>query len=498
MSTESQTCSPIVQRKVIAQYAAERGIQIVRSYADEGKSGLTLSGRHGLRSLLEDIQRGDPGFSLLLVFDVSRWGRFQNTDESAYYEFQCRKAGVLVTYCAEAFENDDSPYSAVVKSLKRIMAAEYSRELSNKVYLSHREWAGQGFYCGGVPGYGRRRLLVDDGGLAKWQLGPGDRKGLRSDRVVIIPGPSHEVAVVREIYRLFVEEDLTAVEIAKRFSAAGKVREDGRPWSKQAIYKILVAEKYSGANIYGRTSQKLHSLCRKNPRHMWVHVPDAFQPVVDPDMVARAQAKRQAWTHNLSDEEFLRRLRVLWEKEGRLDRSILEASKETPSHCSYRNRFGSMHTAFAMIGYPVASRLLQGACPSVRPLRKAATVQMWKALRSAGLSVVKGRSLILTVEGWLKVTVAVADQELQNQPDDPEFWNVRFGRHPRLHVAVIGRLNADGQTMRDWFVVPRRSFDLCGLRFLQPDAAPIGEFRAPQGDLWPTVARTVRQVLAAA
>ena len=60
MSTEQQTCSPIVQRQVIAQYAEQHGLELVRRYADEGKSGLTLDGRDGLRSLLADSVRFPP------------------------------------------------------------------------------------------------------------------------------------------------------------------------------------------------------------------------------------------------------------------------------------------------------------------------------------------------------------------------------------------------------------------------------------------------------
>ena len=79
-------------------------------------------------------RKGKAQYSSILVYDVSRWGRFQDADESAYYEYICRQAGVSVHYCAEQFENDGSPMSTVMKSMKRTMAGEYSRELSTKVF----------------------------------------------------------------------------------------------------------------------------------------------------------------------------------------------------------------------------------------------------------------------------------------------------------------------------------------------------------------------------
>jgi len=42
--------------------------------------------------------------------------------------------GVNVHYCAEQFQNDGSPISTLIKSVKRTMAGEYSRELSVKVF----------------------------------------------------------------------------------------------------------------------------------------------------------------------------------------------------------------------------------------------------------------------------------------------------------------------------------------------------------------------------
>jgi len=63
-------------------------LTIVRTYADEGESGLRISKTEaGLRRLIQDITSGEADFDHCLVYDVSRWGRFPDTDESAHYEF---------------------------------------------------------------------------------------------------------------------------------------------------------------------------------------------------------------------------------------------------------------------------------------------------------------------------------------------------------------------------------------------------------------------------
>ena len=101
MSTEHQQYSTENQADKIREYAARRGIEIVKTYADAGKSGLSIEGRASLQQLIKDVETGAADFQIILVYDVSRWGRFQDADESAYYEYICRRAGIQVTYCAE-------------------------------------------------------------------------------------------------------------------------------------------------------------------------------------------------------------------------------------------------------------------------------------------------------------------------------------------------------------------------------------------------------------
>ena len=100
-------------------------------------------------------------FTTILVYDVSRWGRFQDADESAYYEYICKRAGIAVHYCAEQFENDGSPVSTIVKGVKRAMAGEYSRELSVKVFTGQCRLIELGYRQGGPAGYRTAAALID-------------------------------------------------------------------------------------------------------------------------------------------------------------------------------------------------------------------------------------------------------------------------------------------------------------------------------------------------
>ena len=159
MSTEHQQYSTENQGDKIREYAARRNIEIVRTYADEGKSGLRINGRQALQQLIADVQSGKADFQIILVYDVSRWGRFQDADESAYYEYICKRQGISVAYVAEQFENDGSPVSTIVKGVKRAMAGEYSRELSAKVFAGQCRLIELGFRQGGPAGFAPLRHI---------------------------------------------------------------------------------------------------------------------------------------------------------------------------------------------------------------------------------------------------------------------------------------------------------------------------------------------------
>jgi DNA invertase Pin-like site-specific DNA recombinase len=186
MSTEHQKYSTENQGEAIQRYAAARGIEIIKTYADQGKSGLSLDGRAALKQLIDDVQANKADFDTILVYDISRWGRFQDADEHAYYEYVCKRAGIAVQYCAEQFENDGSPVSTIVKGVKRAMAGEYSRELSVKVFSGQCRLIEMGYRQGGPPGYGLRRNLVDESGTSKGVLARGEQKSIQTDRVVLV------------------------------------------------------------------------------------------------------------------------------------------------------------------------------------------------------------------------------------------------------------------------------------------------------------------------
>src|ERR1022692_4683307 len=237
MSTEHQQYSTENQLDRVKEYATRRGMEIVRVFADEGKSGLSIKGRESLRGMIAEVENGKADFKAILAYDVSRWGRFQDADESGYYEYICKRAGINVHYCAEQFENDGSPTSNIIKSVKRSMAGEYSRELSTKVFQGACRLIQMGFKQGGSAGFGLRRMLIDQAGQPKGTLKIGEQKSLQTDRVILVAGPEEEQQIVRWIYQAFLEEKMTEREIADQLNIRKVPTDFGRAWNRGTIHQ---------------------------------------------------------------------------------------------------------------------------------------------------------------------------------------------------------------------------------------------------------------------
>jgi len=363
MSTDHQKYSTKNQSEANHVYAASHGMEIVRTYSDEGISGLTFEKRPGLKQLILDVQTGNADFKAVLVYDVSRWGRYQDLDESAYHEFACRHAGIEVHYCAEEFTNDGRPFTALIKSWKRAMAGEYSRELSLKVFAGQARLAREGYMLGGFAGYGFRRLLIDQNGTPRCTLRFGERKSLATDRVLLVPGPPEEIATVRSIYSMFVQGKHER-RIAEVLNERGIGNGFGRPWRFPVILRMLSNEKYVGNNVWNRNSCKLQSPVRRNEPALWVRADGALPAIIDRNVFEAVQRILQTRgktsiggrPRGLSDDEVLERLRSLYDQHGYLNRPLINANRQLPSAAAIFRRFGGLQEAFDLISAPHRQR----------------------------------------------------------------------------------------------------------------------------------------------
>jgi DNA invertase Pin-like site-specific DNA recombinase len=492
MSTEHQQYSTSNQMDVIREYAMRRGAQIVKEYSDEGKSGLNIQGRDSLAQMIRDVQEGNGNFSSILVYDVSRWGRFQDADESAYYEYICRQAGVAVHYCAEQFENDGSPVSTIVKGVKRAMAGEYSRELSSKVFQGACRLIQLGYKQGGTAGFGLRRMLIDQSKQQKGMLKIGEQKSIQTDRVILVPGPEGEVKTVRWMYHTFLNEGKSESQIAAALNGQNIMTDFGRPWTRGTVHEVLTNEKYIGNNVYHRTSFKLKRKHIINPPEQWIRAESAFEGIIHPEQFFTVRGIILARSQKLTNEEMLEKLRGVLKEHGRVNGIIIDETDGVPSSSAFRHRFGSLVTAYRLVGYD--PQIDYSFIEINRKLRREHGEIVASVIgKIEGLGAVAtwdDATDLVHVNGELRVSIVLC-RHLTTDGGSSR-WVIRLDEALKPDLTVAIRMDATNEQARDYYLLPGIDMTWEKLRMAEHNGLYLDAYRFETLDYFLTMAERIK------
>ncbi|EOC2336315.1 recombinase family protein [Escherichia coli] len=456
MSTDHQQYSLHNQSEYIKDYAEKNNMEIAYTYDDAGKSGVSIIGRHSLQQLLSDVEQKKIDIQAVLFYDVSRFGRFQNSDEAAYYSFLFERNGVDLIYCSEPIPTKDFPLeSSVILNIKRSSAAYHSRNLSEKVFIGQANLIKLGYHQGGMAGYGLRRLLVDENGIAKEILGFRKRKSIQTDRVILIPGPKNGIKIVNSIYDLFIDDNMPEFIIAERLNEQNIPAENGTLWTRAKIHQILTNEKYIGNNIYNKTSSKLKSRLVKNPKNEWVRCDKAYKPIISKKKYNKAQEIIQLRSVHLTNEELLEKLKQKLESNGKLSGFIIDEDDTGPSSSVYRTRFGGLLRAYTLIGY--------------KPEHDYSYIQINEALRSFYSGIIedfKGEILksncyideykyapMLYINDEFLISVLIT--KCTHMKSGKLRWKVRFDNSQKADITIVIRMDSQNISPLDFYIIPK-------------------------------------------
>ncbi len=311
--------------------------------------------------MLAGIETGKYDCDYVLVLDVSRWGRYQNTDISAYYTGLCAMHGKPVIYTSIGFPPENDLIHMVRVNIERYQAANYSRELSLKVFKGCAKIASQGYRAGGMPPYALHRLLLDERRQPVQELSPGQRKSIQNQRVTLTPGDPEHVAVVKKIFRAFTQGKKSPKQITDMLNTESVPSPGDAEWTTSAVRGILSNELYIGTMVYNKTTQRLKSPSRSNPHEEWVRTANAFPAVIErsvfdnaQDIMARMQEEH---ARKYSDADMVDRLRDVYGRYGTVRPSLIAHEPGMVCAGTYAQRFGGMTGAYQqMFGEVIASR----------------------------------------------------------------------------------------------------------------------------------------------
>lgn len=482
MSTDLQAESPGNQSRQMQTYAKIYGIEIVKTYADLGVSGMTVDKREQFLALVDDVENGRNQFNIVLYLDESRWGRFVDSRDADYYRMRLERKNVVCQSCDKPLTFTNNIADRIMTILKDESASDYSRQLSRKVFVGQCNLIQKGYRQGGPAGFGLRRMLLDESGNPKQELKFGQRKSLLTERVILIPGPQPEVDKVLWIYDQFTAGS-SEKEIADQLNSEGWVTDFGHPWTRGTVHEVLTNEKYIGNNLFNRTSVKLKSKLTSNPESEWVRKDGAFTPVVDAGRFFKAQALIKNRHRKISNDEMLESLKNLQMQRGRLSAMIIDESEGMPPSSLYGKRFGGLLRAYHLIGYiPKHDYRYIEINRFLRALHGDIMADTTSRLES-----ICGRQFVIDPETSLleinhNLFVSIVISRCFRTSAGNCRWKIRFdaGLHPDITVAV--RMDCHNEKVYDYYVLPSLEFGQDDLKLCEINYGLLDSFRADNLD----------------
>ncbi len=444
MSSDRQELSISTQLAAIHAYAEAHGLDVVRVYEDAAKSGLQLSNREGMKRLLREVMDESRPFDVVLVYDVSRWGRFQDIDAAAYYEYTCRLHGAKVIYVQEVFGTDEEPMTALLKTLKRAMAAEYARDLGVKSRAGQDRAVHLGYQMGQLPCIGLTRVAIDRFGVRR-PLARGQSKAMQNERIAWVPGPPHEVELTRRIFSLYADTNGSIKGVARQLRGEGLMAQDGRPFTTTRVDNLLRCEALAGNFVWGGERYAAGPAKKRRPP---TRADNVIEPVIPADLWKRTQDKLWVRRRLRRDkEQMIQVLRERLAENPGLNCLDLEAMG-IRSRRAYTNAFGSVSRALELAGRdPKAVRAQHERQKVVgRKVGDRMNCDIAALMQANGLNCrLHPRSRVLVFDEVVRVRLQVLWPRLNR---GVRRWHVLKARRPIADLVLLAQMDNEEQAKR--------------------------------------------------
>jgi DNA invertase Pin-like site-specific DNA recombinase len=257
----------------------------VKDYRDDGISGRYASKRPGFSQMLEDIKTRKITVDLILVDTLERFGRMSNLDHIR--DTLAQQYGVLILTADSKFADPTDAAGRALKMIESMRSTQDAGVKAHNVLRGKRDAARCKHWPGGPPplGYKLESVMI-----------PGSEP-LEVDYRILIPDPA-TVPLVKEIFRLAVDEGLGSTRVAKMLNANSEWRKLHGTFYSDSIGRILSNPIYCGTLLYGRVATDVISdrrvICRNGDDKDILRVENFCEPLVDAGVWKTAQSLRAA------------------------------------------------------------------------------------------------------------------------------------------------------------------------------------------------------------
>ncbi len=255
---------------------------------------------------------------------------------------------------------------------------------------------------------------------------------------------------------------------------------------------MLTNEKYIGNNVYSRTSFKLKRKHVVNPPDKWIRIEGAFKGIIEPDLFYKAQEIILTRSRKLTDDEMLEKLRGLLNQRGRINGILIDEVEDFPSSAAYRHRFGSLVTAYRLIGYD--PQIDYSFIEINRRLRKqhpeivASVVQQITAL--GALVQWDEKAELLRMNHELNVSIVLSRHTTTSI--GLSRWVIRLDADLKPDITVAARMDAANEGVRDYYLLPGIDMTWENLRIAETNGVYLDAYRYDTLDYFLGMAERVK------
>lgn len=292
VSTAAQTegYSLEAQEQSLRSYAEYRELQIAGSYQDAGKSGKSIKGRPAFRQMMTDVMSQKDDISFVLVFKLSRFGR--NAADILKSLQTLEDYGIDLVSVEESIDSSTQGGKLTLAILSAV--AEMERENITVQFMSGKmQKALEGGYTGGPVPYGYRNV---------------------DHRLMQEPA---EAQIVKEIFELYLQDDMTASSVADALNRRGYTRTKNEsekiPFTYDFVSRILDNPFYCGRVYYNRRTNRKNrngKLIKPDPEDI-ISAKGCHDPIVTEELWDQAHAKRESIARKYKKKEENQHLHLL-------------------------------------------------------------------------------------------------------------------------------------------------------------------------------------------
>ena len=274
VSTEEQAENDLslpAQDKAMARWLAERpDHKLITSFCDQGVSAYAPADqRPGFQEMIRFCLKNR--IDLVLVHKLDRFSRHRR--ECAIFKDMLARKDVKVKSVCEEFD-PDTAQGVLLEGILETLAQFFSMNLGNETLKGMRENAERGWFNGGAVPFGYKVVKVKHGAREYGRLEPGDEE---------------QVAIVREIFDLAVEQGKGCRTIAVLFNQRKVRSPTGLTWSPGSVHSILNNPVYAGDSVWFKSRKRGRTGRQRTAPQDQIVVPDTHTGLVPREVWDRYQ-----------------------------------------------------------------------------------------------------------------------------------------------------------------------------------------------------------------